>query len=254
MAARSSVLVFGGRGFVGAAVARELAKRGASPVLSVARSDRPGAGGELGPGVEHRSGVDALQPETYKSLLAEAKAVVISIGEAPWAEQTGGSKDQAIKMNGLSNIAVLRAAAEQKVPKIVLVNATMPSWGLLQGYREGKEMAEAEARLYPETSGLGPEGCSVLILKPGVVAGTKYWGSMPVPMGLAMAPMRLALRCFSGPCNWLEAKMPGVFGGVLKPAVWVDELAQAAADTVQGSSFKGVQVLTPDSLVGYKAA
>mmetsp|Transcript_42109 Transcript_42109/g.122179 ORF Transcript_42109/g.122179 Transcript_42109/m.122179 type:complete len:261 (-) Transcript_42109:52-834(-) len=248
--APGAALVFGGRGFVGAAVCRELARRGL-PVASLSRSDKVGSGGELGPGIEHRSGVDALKPETFKALLPGAKAVVVSVGEAPWTERTGGSKDRALQMNGLTNITVLREAAEAKVPCVVLVNATMPSWRLIAGYREGKEMAEAEAAQYPEKSGLGP-GCTVLVLKPGVVSGTKYWGSVPLPFGVVMGPMRFAMRCFSGPCSWAEEQMPSLFGGVLKPPVLVEEMAVAAADAVQ-SEGRGVYTLGPDKLVGYSA-
>eukprot|EP00932_Pfiesteria_piscicida_P022368 SRR837773.9126.p2 GENE.SRR837773.9126~~SRR837773.9126.p2 ORF type:complete len:176 (+),score=72.64 SRR837773.9126:43-528(+) len=159
-------------------------------------------------------------------------------------------------MNGLSNVTVLRAAAEAGVPRIVLVNATCPNWGLIQGYREGKEMAEAAAKLYPETSGLGPEGCSVLVLKPGAIAGTKYVGkagNVPIPLGLMMAPMRFIFRVLSGPCRWLESLLPGVLGNVLRPAVLVEEMAAAAADSILAEKPTGLKVLDTDTLVGYKS-
>lgn len=246
-------LVFGGRGFVGGAMCRELARRGV-PVVSMGRSPNQGAGGNLGAGVELRSGVDALQTESFKAMLPGASAVIISVGEAPWTERTGGSKERAVKVNGLTNVSILRAAAEQKVPRIVLVNATMPVWGLIAGYREGKEMAEAAAKLYPESSGLGASGSSVLILKPGVVSGTKYWGSVPLPFWAALGPMRFAFRCLSGPCMWLEQKMPRLLGGVLRPAVQVEEMAKAVADMIVAEPGQGVQTLAPDKLVGYKSA
>lgn len=207
----------------------------------------------MGAGVELRSGVDALQPDTFKAMLPGAGTVIISVGEAPWTERTGGTKERAVKANGLTNVSVLRAAAEQKVPRIVLVNATMPKWGLIAGYREGKEMAEAEAKLYPETSGLGTSGCSVLVLKPGVVTGTKYWGSVPLPFWVALGPMRFAFQCLSGPCEWLEQKMPRLLGGVLRPAVQAEEMAKAVADMVVAEPGQGVQTLAPDKLVGYKS-
>uniref|UniRef100_A0A6U6XEC1 NAD(P)-binding domain-containing protein n=1 Tax=Zooxanthella nutricula TaxID=1333877 RepID=A0A6U6XEC1_9DINO len=249
MAAPGSALVFGGRGFVGAAICRELARRGI-PVQSLSRSDKAGSGGDLGPGVEHKAGVDALRAETFRALLPGARAVVVSIGEAPWTERTGGSKERAVQMNGLSNVNILRAAAEAKVPRVVLVNATMPQWGLLAGYREGKEMAEAEAKRFLDTSGLDAGSCTVLVMKPSVISGTKYWGSVPLPFGVAMEPMRLVMRCFAGPCAWLEGKAPGLFGGVLRPAVRVEELAAAAADAIAGEG-RGHRTLETGELVGY---
>eukprot|EP00929_Paragymnodinium_shiwhaense_P053748 TRINITY_DN26921_c0_g1_i1.p1 TRINITY_DN26921_c0_g1~~TRINITY_DN26921_c0_g1_i1.p1 ORF type:complete len:278 (+),score=45.04 TRINITY_DN26921_c0_g1_i1:80-835(+) len=246
----ASVLVFGGRGFVGGAICKELARRGI-PVMSVSRSAKAGSGGDLGPGVELKSGVDALKPETYESMLASSRAVVIAVGEAPWTERTGGNKDRAVQMNGLTNVSVLRAAAEKKVPCAVLVGATMPNWKLIEGYREGKDMAEHEARRYPEASGLGEGGCSVLIMKPGVVSGTKYLGSTPLPFWAMFEPMRFMMKCFSGPCAFLESKLPGLFGGVLRPAVRVEELAAAAADTIEGKDKRGVRCFGTETLVGY---
>lgn len=206
------------------------------------------------PDVVEQVGVDALKPETYKGLLEGARSVVISIGEAPWSERTGGTKERAIEINGHANVAVMKAAAECKVPRIVLVNATMPTWGLIEGYREGKELAEAEARAYPEKSGLGSDGCSVLVLKPSVVSGTKYWGSVPLPFGVAMGPMRFTMRCLSGPCAYVEEAMPRLAGGVLRPPVRVDELANAVADMVQAEASQGIRVLDPEHLVGYESA
>jgi len=248
--APGSVLVFGGRGFVGAAVCREVARKG-FPVAILSRSSRTGAGGALGTSVQQLSGIDALKPETYEHLLPGARAIVISIGEAPWAERTGGSKERAIMMNGETNVAALQAAARAKVPRVVLVNATMPQWSLVAGYREGKEMAEAEARRYPEAAGLGADKSAALILKPGVISGTKYWGSVPIPFGLAFAPMRFVMRLCSGPCSWLERAVPSLFAGVLRPAVYVKEMAQASADFIAADAGSGVRVLGTDELVGY---
>eukprot|EP00405_Crypthecodinium_cohnii_P000793 CAMPEP_0194763618 /NCGR_PEP_ID=MMETSP0323_2-20130528/20054_1 /TAXON_ID=2866 ORGANISM="Crypthecodinium cohnii, Strain Seligo" /NCGR_SAMPLE_ID=MMETSP0323_2 /ASSEMBLY_ACC=CAM_ASM_000346 /LENGTH=255 /DNA_ID=CAMNT_0039688809 /DNA_START=140 /DNA_END=907 /DNA_ORIENTATION=+ len=254
MANRASTIVFGGRGFVGAAVCRELVKRGAGPVVAVGRSSNPGPGGDLGPHVEAKGGIDAFKPESYEKLLESARAVVISVGEAPWAEKVWGSKDQAKKMNGLSNVRILQAAAEAKVPRVILVNATMPQWGLIAGYREGKEMAREEAKRYTEKSGLGDKGCTVLVLKPAVITGTRYVGSIPLPLNLVMGPMRFVMKCLKGPCSWLESTFPSVFGGLLRPAVWVDEMAAAAADVVQSEDLKGLQEMDPDTLVGYQSS
>jgi len=75
MAAPGRALVFGGRGLVGAAICRELARRSAAPVVSLGRSAEA-AGGSVDSSVEQKSGVDALKPETYAPLLSDARAVV----------------------------------------------------------------------------------------------------------------------------------------------------------------------------------
>merc|ERR1712193_331049 len=97
------------------------------------------------------------------------------MGLPPWII----NRERAVTANGLTNVSVLKAAAEHKVSRIVLVNATMPSWGLIKSYREGKEMAEAEALKYAEDCG---PNCGVLIVKPGVVSGTRYVGALGLPL------------------------------------------------------------------------
>jgi len=238
-------LVFGGRGLVGAAICRELARRGTAPVLSLGRSVGTSGGGPVQSTVEQKHGVDALRPETFVPLLQSARAVVISIGLPPWIN----NREKALQANGLSNVSILKAAAENKVPRIVLVNATMPSWGLFKNYREGKEMAEAEACKYGEACGVDS---SVLILKPSLVSGTRYVVSVPLP--LWFAPTRFLFRVLASPCQALERLLPGLLGGILRPAVHAEELAAAAVDAIEDSKHTGVRVLGTDELVGYRSS
>merc|ERR1712178_47013 len=137
---------------------------------------------------------------------------------------------KALSANRLTNVNILKAAVEHKVPRVVLVSATMPSWSLIRNYREGKDMAEKEARKYAEACG---EDCSVTILKPSVVSGTRYVGSIPLPLWLMFAPMRFLFQILAAPCRALEGLLPGLLGGVLRPAVHAEELAAAAADAIQ---------------------
>merc|ERR1712207_131270 len=146
-----------------------------------------------------------------------------------------------------TNVEVLKAAMEHKVPRVVLVNATMPSWGIIAPYREGKQMAEAQAVEYAEKC--GPD-CGVLILKPSLVSGTRYVGSLPLPLWLAFAPLRLFFTTFATPCQALEKAFPSLLGGCLRPAVHVEEIAAAAVDAIVDPNLRGVQILGPEDLVG----
>lgn len=242
-----SALVFGGRGMVGNAICKELVKRGRT-VMSLGRSEGQGAGGPPAIDAEQRSGVDALLPETYESLLEGAYAVVVSIGEPPWIFD----RERAIRANGLTNVAVLKAAAKANVKRVVLVNATMPSWGLIAGYREGKEMAEAEALRYTETC--AAIGTGVLILKPGVVSGTRYAGRVALPMWIAFEALRfMMLFTFLGTMlHFLARMLPRMFGGVMAAPVRVEEIAKAAADAIEDGDFYGVQTMGVPELVSYK--
>mmetsp|Transcript_13947 Transcript_13947/g.31690 ORF Transcript_13947/g.31690 Transcript_13947/m.31690 type:complete len:252 (+) Transcript_13947:67-822(+) len=242
--AAGRTLVFGGRGFVGAAICKELASRGATPVLSLSRS-QPKTQQE-GSAIQEIGGVDALKPETFESLLPDARAVVIAIGEPPWVLD----KERAMRSNGTTNITIMQTAAKHKVPRVVLVNATMPTWGVIAGYREGKLAAEREALSYPEKCG-APAG--VLVIKPGAISGTRQEGCFQVPLWLLLEPMRMVMSALSRPCEALESWMPSLFGGVLRPPVRVEEIAMAAADAVQDESLR-VRELGTKELVGYSPA
>ncbi|CAK9016741.1 unnamed protein product [Durusdinium trenchii] len=223
------------------AVCRELAKRGL-PAASLGRSQPKEPSG-----VEEIGGIDALKPETFDSLLPGARAVVIAIGEPPWVRD----KERAMRFNGITNINILQSAAKHKVPRIVLVNATMPTWSLIAPYREGKLAAEREALSYPEKCGTN---CHVVVLKPGAISGTRQEGSLEVPLWIILEPMRLVMSWMSWPCEVLEGCLPSLFGGVLRPPVRVEELAMAAADAVEATSLEGVRELGTKELVGYSSS
>jgi uncharacterized protein YbjT (DUF2867 family) len=78
------LVVFGGSGFVGAAAAEEALRRGLS-VLCLSRSGAPGPGLASQPWAQRATWAkaDALEPDTYRSHLAGAEAVIVSIGSPP---------------------------------------------------------------------------------------------------------------------------------------------------------------------------
>jgi len=248
--AAGRILVFGGRGLVGSAVCRELVRRGVQgPILSLSRTPGgQGPGGKPVEGVEYRGGIDALKPETFSELLPGARAVVISIGEPPWVLD----RDRAMRSNGLTNTSIIRAAAEHRVPRVILVNATMPQWGLISGYREGKELAEKEALGYQQLCGDAGPDCGVLVIKPSSVLATRYAGAVPIPLGIVLAPMRVIFKVFNGLCNFLERQLPSLLAGVLRPPVHAHEIAKAAADGILADEFRGVRTFGTEDLVGYE--
>ena len=82
--AAKRLVVFGGSGFVGGAVAEEALRRGLA-VLCLSRSGAPVAGVSSQSWTKQAqwAKADALSPDTYRDKLTGADAVVISIGSPP---------------------------------------------------------------------------------------------------------------------------------------------------------------------------
>ena len=217
------VVVFGGNGFVGSHCLQAL---GTSDLVSISRSGTAPKHLESTPWAKavHWAKGDCLDPTTYAEVLKGAHAVIISVGSPP--VPTSDVPWQ-LRMNGTSNCEVIQAAAEAGVPRVVLVNATTPTWAP-EGYREGKAMAEACASKFVDEGG-GNRGA--LVLKPGAIYGTRHTsGGLPIPLGLVLGPASWLLGTLSGPVAAATAAAPGLLEGALVPPAPVERLAAAAAE------------------------
>lgn len=230
------IVVFGGGGFVGSAIAR--AAVGASKrVVSVTRRGAAPAWCAAQPWsakVEWTTG-DALDPSTYEAALSGASAVVIAVGTPPLP-----FVDEAWqrKMNGQTNVAAIEAAAAADVPRLVLVNATLPSWAAA-GYRKGKADAEAAAVAYA-----AGDGRRALVLKPGAVSGTRRDLAVPLPLWVALSPLTAAMTQFRGATEAACRAVPLLDGALVPPAP-VEALAAAALAHI-GDAGAGAAVTTLD--------
>lgn len=223
-------MVFGGNGFVGAHICRLAVRRGFE-VLSVSRSGAVPFGA-LGKEawveqVSWQKG-DASDAAFCKDALSDATGVVVSVGSPPLP----GDVAKAIHANGATNAAPLEAAGQlAQKPSVVLINATMPQW-VPEGYRKGKEMAEAAARTYAESA----QDATAAVLKPGVVAGTRYTeGGLPIPVGLFVSPLSIFCNALPSAAEGLRNAVPFLLEGALVPPVEVETLATCAVDAVAGT-------------------
>ena len=66
---------------------------------------------------------DALDPESYKSRLEGADAVITAVGRLPLPSLT---HEEVVRDNGETNVAPARAAKSVGVPRLVVVGASIP--------------------------------------------------------------------------------------------------------------------------------
>ena len=233
-AAAKRLVVFGGTGFVGSAIAEEATRRGLA-VTCVTRTGAPPphvAAAAWSASVDWRPG-NALEPDTYRDALEGADAVVTSVGRLPLPSLT---REEVVRDNGETNVAPAREAKRAGVPRLVVVGASIPPFvpgmafavdarrGIHRaGYAEGKAIAEAYARdeflARTTTTDAGKETMSpetkerperspdrdakydassapgAVVLKPGGVSGTRQLASgAAIPLWMALSPASRLLR------------------------------------------------------------
>lgn len=204
---KTKLVVLGGNGFVGSAICKEAVSRGIN-VLSLNRSGAPGVKESWVHEVDWVRG-NAFESEKWRHLLADASAVVSCIGAF-------GTNDFMRKINGEANIIAVKAAAEEGVNRFVYISAHdvgLPSF-LLRGYYDGKRAAEAAVQEYFPYGGV--------ILRPGMIHGTRVVGNFSLPLGLIGAPLEAVLK------NAKWASQLPLVGAALVPPVKVTTVAKAA--------------------------
>eukprot|EP00892_Ulva_mutabilis_P009713 jgi/Ulvmu1/7113/UM034_0019.1 len=207
------LLVFGGSGFVGTHVCQEAIRCGL-PVTSISRSGRPANEREAWADAVTWECADALQPESYSHLLASCLGVVSCIG------LISPSSDDMLRVNGAANERIIAAAADAGVQRLAYVSAhdfKFPGdlW-VMRGYFQGKRNAEAALRDRFPTGGVA--------LRPGVIYGTRKWGSTSIPLGAVFGPVESVLSL--APTKSLAA-VP-LAGAAFVPPVSVKKVAKAA--------------------------
>lgn len=122
--AAKKLVVFGGTGFVGSAIVKEAVRRGLS-VVCLTRTGVPPAhiASQAWSNAVEWQPSDALKPDTYKSRLVGADAVITAVGRLPLPSLT---HEEVIRDNGETNVAPARAAKAAGVPRLVVVGASIP--------------------------------------------------------------------------------------------------------------------------------
>ncbi|GAX81945.1 hypothetical protein CEUSTIGMA_g9373.t1 [Chlamydomonas eustigma] len=215
-----TVVVLGGRGFVGSQICKAALESGMK-VVSISRSGTaPLTQEPWARDVEWARG-NVLEPQTYLGHLQGASAVISCVGGF-------GNQAEMLKVNGTANVVAVETAKAVGVPRYVFVSATIPKIPglgmILGGYINGKTMAEEAVRKHFPDSGV--------CLRPGVVYGDRIISnSLTLPLGYVFQPVeRLLLRV---PQTWVNLPL---IGGLFVPPISAAALARAAVAAASDAS------------------
>ena len=233
MNAGAKVAVAGGTGFVGGAVAAELASRGARVA---ALSHRPPAKGPAESPVERRL-ADVTRPETLAAGLAGVEALVIALAFAnyPVESRRRGRTFEGVDAAGTE--ALVEAAKTAGVRRIVYVSgagATSGADPAAKPWYRAKWRAEAAVK---------SSGIAYTIFRPSWIYG----------------PRDRSLNRFLGFARWLPFVPQIGNGRQLLAPVFIDDMAAlvadalepAAAEATRDATFEvgGPETLTMDEIV-----
>jgi uncharacterized protein YbjT (DUF2867 family) len=228
------VAVAGGTGFVGGAIARELARRGHRVVVL---THRPGARAAQ-PGIEYRS-ADATRPETLASTLDGVDTLVISLAfhNSPIEAPRRGQTFDRVDADGTEALVVAARAAVVKsshaagVRRLIYMSGAGAAADAPRHWFRAKWRAEEAIR---------DSGIEYTIFRPSWIYG----------------PGDKSLNRFIGFTRWLPF-VPQIGNGrqVLVP-VFVDDVARLVADALEtpaatNQTFEvgGPESMTMDEIV-----
>ena len=186
-AVNSNVVVYGGNGFVGTEVAKQLQRRGAN-VSCVSRSGSMPKflhDSEWARSVSWLTG-DASKPDA--SLLASMDVLVTVVGSPPIPTFSQRAYQRQLAINGGSNRTLITAAANAGIKRVILLGAKIPS--ILDSdwfaYANGKQISYQAAKEFSQRS---PQHNAVVI-QPGGIYGVRHSvKGYAIPINLVLRPI-----------------------------------------------------------------
>lgn len=183
----NKIVLFGGNGFVGTAIAEELVASNAQ-VVCVSRTGvmpaqlKNQAWAEQ---VEWHQG-DALHPE--HAVFDDAQAVVALVGSPPIPTFSKRAFENQLMMNSEPNLAVIKALTDSNTRRLVLLSAHIPK--VMQtdkfAYAKGKRLCEEAAEQFANRSA----DHTAIVLKPSGIYGVRYTkAGKPINLAVIMRPI-----------------------------------------------------------------
>jgi len=176
------VVIYGGNGFVGSAIARRFVERD-YPVICLSRQGKKPVhlntkAASWADKVVWLKG-DAANPDL--KLLDRASTVITTVGSPPLPTFTREKFNRQLHTNGLANIKLLEACSRYRLKNIVIISAQIPDFLQRPGfaYASGKiAVIDRATEIFSDSA------TAVTIVKPSVVYGLRHTRTgKPVPLG-----------------------------------------------------------------------
>jgi len=201
----NKIIIYGGNGFVGTRVAKQLAERKHCTVClsrtgykPLHLNDQPWS-----EAVRWCKG-DANTPDL--KLLESAHVLICLVGSPPLPTFSKESFENQVLMNGITNVNAIQAAAQAGVKRLVLLGAKIP-WPLDTdrfGYAKGKRLSLEAAKDFAQLS----DEHTAVVLKPGAIFGKRHLrNGKVVPLDWMMAPMTKILPWYFNSVDAVAARI-----------------------------------------------
>ena len=185
------IAIFGGNGFVGSHIAKELSSRGVC-VVCVSRTGHKPAhlrSEQWSENVRWCKG-DASQADD--DCLKQVDVLISAVGSPPIPTFSSAAFDQQLFANGTCNIKLIESAQNAGIKRLVLIGANVP-WPLNRdsfAYAKGKRLSLEAAEQFSKQS----SEHSALVLQPGAVTGKRYTANGKcIPLDKLLGPFAIIM-------------------------------------------------------------
>lgn len=223
-----SVTIFGGHGFVGTHIAKQLIESDIAVTCVSRRGECP----------QHLNNQDWAKSVTWQAgdasradsqLLAQSGVVITVIGSPPLPTFTKTAHQRQLLANGLANQALITDCESAGVNKLIVLGAQIPFFLNFDwfAYNKGKQISLDAAKQFCQKS----EENGATVIQPSMIYGTRHTQS-----GTAI------------PMTWLFKPVSKIFPSI---AINVEEVAQYIANAAINEELKGFKKVPHKQLLDW---